>query len=80
MLFRILVGLIGIPAGFLLLVYRAKVKDVIGDVGWAEHYLGAGGTWTAIALMGIASIVLSFMYMIGSFQTIFLNFFGRFFY
>ncbi|MDP2736766.1 MAG: hypothetical protein Q8O59_03255 [bacterium] len=79
MTFRILIGLIGIPLGFLLLKYRERVKDWTGNIGWAEQYLGTGGTWSALILIGILTIVLSFMFMVGSLQTMFFGAFGRFF-
>jgi len=80
MLFRILVGLIGIPLGFFMLKYRDKVKDWTGNIAWAERYFGTGGTWTALVLIGVLMIVLSFMFMVGSLQEIFLGAFGKFFY
>lgn len=76
MAFRILVGLIGIPLGFLVLLYRDKVKDFVGNISWAEKYLGTGGTWTALILIGVLTIVLSFMFMIGSLQNMILKLFG----
>lgn len=76
MAFRILVGLIGIPLGFLILLYRDKVKDFVGNIDWAEKYLGNGGTWTALILIGVLTIVLSFMFMIGSLQDMILKLFG----
>ena len=79
MTFRILVGLIGIPLGFLLLKYREKVKDWTGNIGWAEQYLGTGGTWSVLILIGVLMIVLSFMFMVGSLQTMFFGSFGQFF-
>ena len=79
MIFRILVGIIGVPLGFLILRYRDKVKDFVGDIGWAERYLGSGGTWTALILIGVLRIVLSFMFMVGSFQGLFWKYFGGFF-
>lgn len=77
MVFRILVGLIGIPLGFLMLLYRDKVKDWTGDIGWAERYLGTGGTWTALILIGVLMIILSFMFMVGSLQELLLKSFGN---
>lgn len=76
MAFRILVGLIGIPLGFLVLLYRDKAKDFVGNISWAEKYLGTGGTWTALILIGVLTIVLSFMFMIGSLQNMILKLFG----
>lgn len=76
---RIMIGIIGIPAGFLIIRYREKVKDSLGNIGFAEKYLGKGGTWTVIPLIGLGISILSFLWMIGNLQTIFKQLFGRFF-
>ncbi len=67
---RLLVGFIGMPLGILILYYRVQIKDFIGDIGWAEHYLGAGGTWTALALIGFVLFVGSMLWMFGVVQEI----------
>jgi hypothetical protein len=43
---RILVILIGWPVAFLILKYRRPIKEFIGNVGFAEKFLGMGGTNT----------------------------------
>ena len=45
-------GLIGMIGGFLILVYRRQIKNVVGSIGFAEKIFGAGGTWTFLALLG----------------------------
>ncbi|KKP36822.1 MAG: hypothetical protein UR27_C0013G0042 [Candidatus Peregrinibacteria bacterium GW2011_GWA2_33_10] len=79
MLNRIIIGLIGIPTGFLILYYRARLKDWIGNIYFAEKYLGRGGTWEILPLIGLGISILSFLYMIGSLQKIFFSLFGKFF-
>lgn len=79
MAFRILVGVIGIPLGFLILKYRPIIKDWMGNIAWAERFFGQGGTWTALTLTGLGISILSFLFMIGQFQVFFIRFFGRFF-
>ncbi len=61
-------GLVGMAIGFLIIVYRPKIKDFTGDIGFAERYLGAGGTWTFLFLIGAALFVLSLMWAAGTLQ------------
>ncbi|MFO0763973.1 MAG: hypothetical protein U0518_03920 [Candidatus Gracilibacteria bacterium] len=65
---RIILSLLGFAAGVALMKYRKQVYDFTGPFGWAERYMGSGGTATAIVLFGFASIVLSILYLFGYFQ------------
>ena len=65
---RIILSLLGFVAGIALMKYRKQVYDFTGPFGWAEQYMGSGGTATAIVLFGFASIVLSILYLFGYFQ------------
>ena len=75
---RIIVGLVGIPLGFLIIYYRKQIKDITGSFTWAETYLGAGGTYNALVLIGFLMSVLSFLYMVGTLQEILYGIFGKF--
>jgi len=66
-------GLMGMIAGFLIIVYRAKIKDMTGSIGFAERYLGVGGTWTFLLLVGLAIFILSLMWAMGTLQEFFLK-------
>lgn len=66
-------GLLGMIVGFLLIIYRPKIKDFIGDIGFAERYLGPGGTWTFLLFFGVAVFILSLMWATGTLQ----GFLGR---
>lgn len=68
-----------VVAGFLLLVFRDKVKSFTGNIGFAEEYLGVGGTWTFYILLGIALIIFGLMWGAGTFQVFFESFLGDFF-
>lgn len=74
---RFLVGLIGIPLGFLMVYYRERVKRFTGDIAFAEKYLGIGGTYTFIAILGLIVAIGSLMYMFGAFQILLENTLGR---
>lgn len=76
---RFLAGLIGMACGLLIIIYRAQVKDITGNINFAEKYLGTGGTWTLIILVGILIFAGSLMWMFGTLQELFYQFFGRFF-
>lgn len=76
---RILVPLFGIPIAFALMIYRTKLKEITGNIDFAEQYLGAGGTYTLFVLLGLVIFIFSVMYMFGSFQEIFSATLGRFF-
>ena len=66
--------IIGIPVGFLMLRYYRKIVDNIGTIGFAEKYLGAGGTYTFIRLVAIFIIIFSFVYPLGGCDVFFNSF------
>ena len=68
---RILIGLIGVPLGFIIMIYRAKIKEVTGPVEFAESKLGPGGTYTLYTLIGLGVSIISVMYAFGTFQEMF---------
>ena len=76
---QIIGGLIGAILCILLIIYRVRVKHFIGEIGWAEQYLGPGGTFTALLLMGIFGFFLSLMVMTGTLDFILGGFFNKFF-
>lgn len=76
---RLVIGIIGIPLGFVILFYRAAIKQFMGNIAWAEKYLGLGGTWTFIVILGVLTSVLSFLWMMGVIQGFVSDEFGAFF-
>ena len=52
-------GLLGMILGMLVMIFRARIKDVIGDIGFAERYLGAGGTWPGEVALTISPNILT---------------------
>ena len=64
--------------GLLILVYRPKIKDFTGDIGFAEKWLGSGGTWTFFIILGVGIFVLSLMWATGSLQSFMVNNFSQF--
>lgn len=58
MIGNIFYGLLLMIGGAAILKYRKTVHDWTGGWGWAEHYLGRGGTYTAICLIACLMIGL----------------------
>jgi hypothetical protein len=52
--------------GFLLVKYREKVQRFTGDIGLAEKYFGAGGTFTFYLLVGVFMMVLAILMVTGA--------------
>lgn len=59
---RFLLFFVGVFGGILLIIYHKKVAQVVGfRIGWAEKFLGPGGTYTAYILFGIIAIILGYL-------------------
>ncbi len=76
---RWIIGLTISVLGFLLIVYRERVKGQTGDIGFAEQYFGSGGTYTFYLLLGVVMFVAGMMWATGSIQLWFLENLGKFF-
>lgn len=72
------IGILGCVGGFFYLKYSTKIKDLTGNVGFAEQYLGSGGTYTLHKLIGVLMIVLSIMYAFGGLQAVLQSTLGKF--
>jgi hypothetical protein len=59
---RFFLFVIGVFGGILLIIYHKTLAQAIGfRIGWAERYLGPGGTYTAYILFGLLAIVLGYL-------------------
>jgi len=76
---RFFVFVIGFAVALIILRYRIHIKDFIGEVGFAEKYLGSGGTHNLIVLIAFLVFIFSLMYSLGTLQTLIQATFGRFF-
>ncbi len=65
---QIFLGILGIALGILYLKYNYQITNIVGKFPWAENYLGLGSTYWVHKLFAIAVIILSIMWMTGSFQ------------
>lgn len=64
--------------GLLILIFRPKIKDFTGDIGFAEKWLGSGGTWTFFIILGGGIFILSLMWATGSLQSFMVGKFSQF--
>ena len=76
---QIIQGLAVMILGFLILVFRPWVKRFTGNIGFAERYLGPGGTWTFLLVIGVGLFIIGLMWATGTLQNIFWGKFGGFF-
>lgn len=76
---HLFIGFLIAILGFALIIYREKVKGFTGDIGFAEQYLGVGGTYTFLLILGIATFIFGLMWATGSFQSWFIENLGRYF-
>lgn len=71
MLSNILWGLTGIAVAFALVKYRRQIINFTGTWGWAERYLGGGGTAIALVLFALVIFLLAVTKLIGKWDTLF---------
>lgn len=57
-LVRVLYGICGMAFGVLITVKANKIVDNIGRISYAEKYLGVGGSYTFMRLLGILLVFI----------------------
>lgn len=76
----ILFGLLGLAVGALIVIKAGWFYQNFGAVPWAEAHLGSeGGSRLFYKLIGLAVILLSFLYISGLLENILLSIFGPLF-
>ena len=73
---QFLQGFLGMVLGGLIIVYRPQIKDWVGAIPFAERYLGMGGTYLFLLLLGLAVFILSLMWALGTLQSFLMGTFG----
>jgi len=63
-----IVLILGFIVAVLMLKYRGQIRDFTGEIGFAERYLGIGGTNRFIIIVAILVFVFSLMYALGTFE------------
>jgi len=46
-------GILSIIVAFLFIKYREKIVEMTGKFGWCEKYLGMGGTYRLMVILGV---------------------------
>lgn len=72
-------GILVAIGGFLMIVFREKVRNVVGEIPFAEQYLGSGGTYTLLLILGVVLFFGGLMWSTGTLQTWFIVNLGRYF-
>ena len=54
---------LGCVGGWACIRYRKWIVDNTARVGWAEQYLGGGGTYTMWLIIGVALFAAGFYYL-----------------
>lgn len=62
---RIIYFVLLVAAGLAMMIYREKIARVIGKNDLAERYLGAGGTYTMWSILGMITIFVGLLILMG---------------
>ncbi len=54
--------ILGAGISFVSLRYTLQMARTFGKVGWAERYLGEGGTYTMWKIIGIIAPIIAVVY------------------
>ncbi|MDP2091270.1 MAG: hypothetical protein Q8K30_06770 [Candidatus Gracilibacteria bacterium] len=68
MIVKLIYSIFFITSGYYIIKYRKVVKSWTGNFYWAEHYLGNGGTYFVLLLIGLGLIFLGVTYPFGVFD------------
>jgi len=52
--------ILALAGGLASIQYRKRIVDFTGHLGWAEQYLGAGGSHNVWLIIGLGLIAFSF--------------------
>lgn len=75
---RYIIGIIAIIIGFIIIWKSEWFLQNFGRIDWAEIHLGAdGGTRLFYKLLGLAVIIISFLYMSGFIEGLLITIFVR---
>ncbi|MBP6085019.1 hypothetical protein KA517_02170 [Candidatus Gracilibacteria bacterium] len=66
---QIFFGILAIVLAIFYIKYNYQITNMVGKFPWAENYIGLGGTYLVHKLFAIVIIILSIMWMTGTFQT-----------
>ena len=76
---RYLIGIIGFILGLAIIKYRLQIREFTGLIGFAERYLGNGGTYNFYLLLGMATSFFSVLFATGQLQQFLVNLLSPYF-
>ena len=76
---RILTFLFFFILGFVIMIYRERIKRVTGSLSFAESWFGPGGTYTFLLILGFLLTIGSIFWVTGTLSGVFNATLGRFF-
>jgi len=65
---KILLFLLFEALGVAMITYREKIVRMIGKNDYAEKYLGAGGTYNMWSIIGMITMFVGLMILMGKFS------------
>ncbi len=65
MILKVIIFIISLAVGLYFLTKSEYIVRVIGHNAWVDSYLGRGGSYLMWKVIGIALIILGFLYMLG---------------
>ena len=67
---RIILFIIGVVGGACIIKYREKIARLFGKSDLAEKYLGSGGTYNMWILIGVVTMILGLLVLMGKFSAV----------
>lgn len=77
---KIVIFLFLFSLGFVIMIYREKIKQFTGTFSFAESWFGAGGTYTFLLIFGLLLSIGSVFWVTGTLDGILNATLGRFFF
>lgn len=65
MIMRIIWFILAVAAGLAMMIYRERIARTVGKSDLAEKYLGAGGTYAMWSIIGIITIFVGLLILMG---------------
>lgn len=79
MLSNIIWGIIGILLAFAMVRWRKQIIQFTGSWGWAERFLGPGGSYSGVVLVAIILFIFSLLKLAGKLSSVVNNSIGKLF-
>lgn len=66
-------GIAFIATGVVMVIYARNIVNTVGTSATFERYLGSGGTYTGLRLVGIIFMIVGALLAVGKLDTFFLG-------